>query len=569
MRIETKFSIFGFSVLLVVCSAVLSGFPATARGGNEDAKKEYERLLKREEELIGYEPQSIHTVRGGMKGLDNFERAEIDRQAGVRNPLPRMPRDHSDIEEWSNYTRDMELQRIRERKDEIRAEAFSGEGSGKTPSPKPTPNPKPTYGPPAPGEPEPSPQKAKPRSQPGVGPYGPEPLPAEDPNQPLANAAKPGQSGDPKDVVSVNSTTNPKTGIRVEVVKLQDGTTAVTQFDKDGAVIGQTTHGPKGGLSKRDVSKIIYAHHSRQWGGGSVPNKYKWRGPGGGGGQGGGVQGAGGGGPVGGAPGGGDGPTGEEGGPMGDDGNGEPPMEVGEPVPLPPGPDDAWSSLPEVDFSDPNNPYSLGGVNEPVSQGVDIMEVTKQDPAVGHVAFDSGRGEAVVVMKDGTTMTTDAYLKSKEDTAPKQGGGPMVPGGSPDTAKINVGPDVAIEPVFRGHELQDVRGEADAPHFISVMNTSAEAHTVFLTFLDKTQSQLSTTDLKRRSKRIGKALDGFLKEGIKNPFQSSGRLEFEGALGRQFRSGPGSQANLGDLLQGNNFGSAGSSSGSSSSSSCN
>lgn len=79
---------------------------------------------------------------------------------------------------------------------------------------------------------------------------------------------------------------------------------------------------------------------------------------------------------------------------------------------------------------------------------------------------------------------------------------------------------------------------------------------------------LSQVDLKRQSKRIGKALDGFLKEGIKNPFQSSEGLEFDGLLGKWSGQSPGSGAGLGDLLQGSNMGGGSSSGGSSSSSSC-
>lgn len=79
---------------------------------------------------------------------------------------------------------------------------------------------------------------------------------------------------------------------------------------------------------------------------------------------------------------------------------------------------------------------------------------------------------------------------------------------------------------------------------------------------------LSQVDLKRQSKRIGKALDGFLKEGIKNPFQSSERLEFDGLLGKWSRQSPGSDTSLGDLFQGSNLGGASSSGGGGSSSTC-
>ena len=41
-------------------------------------------------------------------------------------------------------------------------------------------------------------------------------------------------------------------------------------------------------------------------------------------------------------------------------------MKVVEVEPMAPASGNGWTSLPEVNFSDPNNPYSLGGVNEPV-----------------------------------------------------------------------------------------------------------------------------------------------------------------------------------------------------------
>ncbi|MBI4358073.1 MAG: hypothetical protein HY584_02120 [Candidatus Omnitrophica bacterium] len=50
-------------------------------------------------------------------------------------------------------------------------------------------------------------------------------------------------------------------------------------------------------------------------------------------------------------------------------------MEIVDPEPLAPEGGADWNFLPEVDFSDPNNPYSLGRVNEPVPESVELEEL--------------------------------------------------------------------------------------------------------------------------------------------------------------------------------------------------
>lgn len=172
--------------LSVIFTAILLN-PMTLALADDDAKQEYERLMKREEDLIGYEPQSMFTPKGGTQGWDKFERDQIYRDSGMEPPvLP--PRDAMDQEGWSNYIKESELQRIRERKNEIRNRAFDRGDDGSAPVPKPSPKPKPEYGPFPEGDPRnaPSPKKSSP--PPGVGRFGPEPLPAEDPNQLQAKA---------------------------------------------------------------------------------------------------------------------------------------------------------------------------------------------------------------------------------------------------------------------------------------------------------------------------------------------------------------------------------------------
>lgn len=161
-------------------------FPSSAFG-DDAAKQEYEKLMKREEELIGFEPQSMFTPKIGSHGWDKFERDQIYRDSGMEPPvLP--PRDAMDAEGWSNYLKESELKRIRERKEEIRQRAFDRGDGESAPAPKPSPKPKPEHGPFPEGDPRnhPAPKKSPP--PPGVGPYGPEPLPAEDPNQLQAKA---------------------------------------------------------------------------------------------------------------------------------------------------------------------------------------------------------------------------------------------------------------------------------------------------------------------------------------------------------------------------------------------
>ena len=413
-------------------------------------------------------------------------------------------------------------------------------------------------------------------------------------------AKPPGKpAGNPKDVVIKGNATDPKTGIRTEGVRLRDGTTTVTQFDKNGNVIGQTTRGPGGGLSFGDTAKGIFASQTGQWGGGSGPKGGGGPPVGGGGGPVGGGQGpgqgsgqgpgqgpTGGGGPAGGgvpvgggSQGGGEDPGG--GGDPGAGGHAGPPssetvnqwikdtfgeemMKVVEVEPMAPASGNGWTSLPEVNFSDPNNPYSLGGVNEPVSQNVDIVGVAKQDPAVSHVAFDSGRGEIVVVMKNGTTLSSDAYLKSKDAA----GAGKSEPAGKAQEDKAQQDAAPRQEDGLPSPRTEVFYTPFGSFEYIPGPPEPPGDHWDFLPGFVPGESVYEGIDLKRQSKRIGKALDGFLKEGIKNPFQSSGQLEFDGLLGKWSRQSPGSQASLGDLFQGNNLG-GGSSSGGASSSSCN
>lgn len=172
------------------CSAALTVIfflPTNLAFADDDAKREYERLMKREEDLIGYEPQSMFTPKGGSHGWDKFERDQIYRDSGMEPPvLP--PRGASDLEGWSSFVKESELQRIRERKNEIRERAFGRGDEDSTPAPKPNPKPKSEYGPFPEGDPRNNPTPKKSPPPPGVGPYGPEPLPAEDPNQLQARA---------------------------------------------------------------------------------------------------------------------------------------------------------------------------------------------------------------------------------------------------------------------------------------------------------------------------------------------------------------------------------------------
>lgn len=151
--------------------------------GDEEARREYERLMKREEELVGYEPQSMFTPKGGSHGWDKWEQDELNRASGIDVP-PMPPRDPGDLEGWGDYVKQSELHKIRQRKEELRRQ---GLGPAKAPHPKPTPKPKPQYGPFPEGDPRNNPTPKRTPPPPGVGPYGPEPLPAEDPNQLQAN----------------------------------------------------------------------------------------------------------------------------------------------------------------------------------------------------------------------------------------------------------------------------------------------------------------------------------------------------------------------------------------------
>lgn len=174
------------ALLFVAFSGILFNLmpPAFA---DDDARREYERLMKREEELVGYEPQSMFTPKGGSHGWDKFEQDELNRASGIDVP-PLPPRDVGDLEGWGNYIKEAELKRIRDRKNEIRRGAFGGGDDGPAPAPRPSPKPKPEYGPFREGDPrnKPAPKKSPPPH--GVGPTGPEPLPAEDPNQFQAKA---------------------------------------------------------------------------------------------------------------------------------------------------------------------------------------------------------------------------------------------------------------------------------------------------------------------------------------------------------------------------------------------
>ena len=138
-----------------------------------------------------------------------------------------------------------------------------------------------------------------------------------------------------------------------------------------------------------------------------------------------------------------------------------------------------------------------------------------------------------------------------------------------DTVKTHFSGEVDVDGIFRSEELLPVRGEKDymdaALYPLIFMNRNSASEGMTETFHSE-PVMLPEVDLKPQSERIGNALDGFLKEGIKNSFQSSGRLEFDGLLGKWSKQSPGSQASLGDLSQGNNFG--GSGQGASGSSSC-
>lgn len=129
-----------------------------------DATREAERLIKRGEEL-----------KRELAEEEKSKREIVEDWRRNGSQLPVTP----SWERFDSADRDRFLEELKN--------SFRG-GRAPAPTPKPSPKPKPEYGPFPEGDPRNNPAPKKSPPPPGVGPYGPEPLPAEDPNQLRAKA---------------------------------------------------------------------------------------------------------------------------------------------------------------------------------------------------------------------------------------------------------------------------------------------------------------------------------------------------------------------------------------------